>query len=579
MKHPSTQLQPDDPLLTLTHPPESGRYLRNWSSTYNHRPSLFFSPVSTAEVALILREATRRGEKVRVVGEHASPGPVWHGSWIISTQHFTSFVLLPPSTKRVRLGAGLKLRDVNPLLASHGLAFPTVGSLPDVSVGAYFAGPEHGSSAFHSVCASRAVSARIVLPTGEVREIKRGEELFRAAGAGVGAVGVVTEIEWELEEAFGLEVRMERVRLEDYLEDGTGRALWELARSSEFVKLWHFPTPSLLGLTRTNTILWRARRVPLPPPAQPSLLASFQPLLTRALHGMMTLFTLYVYPPAQKWVNALLYWSGAWGLPRTETARSYEAQQMDCLYNQLVDEWVVPFPAPSSPTSSSAPSPSSPAPANPATALLSSLLTYLHSPAGQKMGLHAPLEIRFNACEKPGEEFYLSSSAPVRIGEKGETKGEERDLVMWVEPIVFRPFNLPTPARFYRFFEVFESLFRNPPTTSSSSSSSASSKTHPTSPSTIATGRPHWCKSHFPTSPAELSRMFGSQNVEAFHRARLEVDKEGVMWNEWWEERVPTPRWLLKKAGEDEKGGLAHGRSEREGKRSGRWADVMGSAK
>lgn len=51
-------------------------------------------------------------------------------------------------------------------------------------------------------------------------------------------MGIVTEVEFECEEAFGLEFTMSRTRLEDYLDDDdSGRKLWELARSSEYVKV------------------------------------------------------------------------------------------------------------------------------------------------------------------------------------------------------------------------------------------------------------------------------------------------------------------------------------------------------
>ncbi|GAA6044058.1 hypothetical protein JCM8097_008699 [Rhodosporidiobolus ruineniae] len=557
---------PSDPLESLTHAPQRNPYVRNWSSTYNTRPSLLFCPVSTAEVQLILKEATARGKKVRVVGEHASPGPIWHGEWLISTRHFTLVHLSPP-TRTARLGAGVTLRKLNPFLASHGLAFPNQGSISDVSIGAYFSGPDHGSSAYGGICPTFARAARIVLPTGEVVETRRGEDLFRAVGTGVGAVGVVVEVEWELEEAFGVEVTMERIRLKDYLEDDSGRALWELARSREYVKIWHFPHSFPAPFNQTDTILWRGRRTALPPPQSPSLLSTLKAYLIRIIHAATMLVTLYLFPGLQGWVNGILFWLQGGLLPKTQEMRSYEAFEMDCMYNQLVNEWTVPLPSPST----FRPSPSASHSTSPAIHLLRSLLSSIHpsTPRGRALGMHAPVEIRFNRTEKRGEEFFLSPGASVEMGTRGEGEGLKEDLVMWVEPIVYRPLNLPTPPRFLPFFQHFEALFRAPG----------------------MQGRPHWCKAHFPSSVAEVERMFtspkegGETNLETFHRVRLQADPEGTMWSQWLEERVPTPLSVRtgggkgEKEGEGKKSGTAHGESEREAKRSGRWEDVMGSSK
>ena len=132
-------------------------------------------------------------------------------------------------------------------------------------IGALFSGPDHGSSAFHPVCAGNARSAIIVFHSGELRRIEKGkDDLFDAAATGVGAIGIVTEVKWACEEAFGLEVTMEPCRLEDYLdEQDSGEKLWELARSSEYVKVRRAfcilflaaPVLERLKLTRNSLVM------------------------------------------------------------------------------------------------------------------------------------------------------------------------------------------------------------------------------------------------------------------------------------------------------------------------------------
>lgn len=208
----------------------------------------------------------------------------------------------------------------------------------------------------------------LVTPLGEIKKLQRGDDLFRAAGAGLGAVGCVTEVEWELVEAFGLEVTMERIKLGEYLEDGSGKKLYDLAKSEEYVKvrffspslpfilprlsiststerdlfpppmqIWHFPHTLPFPLSHSDTILWRARRVPLPPPSPPpSLSDKLYKALANLLHGFCILVTLYLFPRLQGYVNGVQYWLAAWRLPRRETKRGYEAMEMDCGYSRTL---------------------------------------------------------------------------------------------------------------------------------------------------------------------------------------------------------------------------------------------------
>lgn len=220
------------------------------------------------------------------------------------------------------------------MLASHGLALGIMGSLPDVTVGALFSGPDHGSSAFQPICAGRANSATVVLPSGEIRTIRRGDDLFNAAGSAVGAVGIVTEVEWACEEAFGLEVTMERCRLEDFFDEkDSGKNLFEVARSNDYVKLWYYPSPTW-STSSPNTVLWRAKRVALPPAQEETAFTALTAKLMHILHGVLYFVTTYLFPALQPYLNAMMYWFLAGSLPKTQTMRSYEAQYMDCGYNR-----------------------------------------------------------------------------------------------------------------------------------------------------------------------------------------------------------------------------------------------------
>lgn len=90
---------------------------------------------------------------------------------------------------------------------------------------------------------------------------------------------------------------------------------------------------------------------------------------------------------------------------------------------ELVDEWSAPLPAPSASTKRT------PAPA---AQILRQLVDFLASPEGKRVGMHAPIELRFSRVK--GEDFYLSPAAS--YGELLGREEDEDDLVMWFEPIM-----------------------------------------------------------------------------------------------------------------------------------------------
>ena len=171
-------------------------------------------------------------------------------------------------------------------------------------INALFAGPDHSSSAFYPVGADTARSAIIVFHSGELRRIEKGkDDLFDAAAGGVSAVGIVTEVEWACDEAFELEVTTEPCRAgrlrgrTRQRREAVGTCAQQQVCQGEDGFLYPVPCSSRpeaaqthqelplscsFGTTRLrhgpssspNTVLWRARRLPLPVPAQETALST-----------------------------------------------------------------------------------------------------------------------------------------------------------------------------------------------------------------------------------------------------------------------------------------------------------------
>jgi hypothetical protein len=272
------------------------------------------------------------------------------------------------------------------------------------------------------------------------------------------------------------------------------------------MQLWHFPN----AYTHANTIIWRATKTSAPavPPSRLSrAFGLLQTAATRTLHLLAFLLATHLFPALQPALNTLVFVLRSAGLPKELPAtHGWEAQAMDCLYWQLVDEWAVPFAAPGAPAEAKAVTDTAAAPGG-ALAALRSFLGYLDSPAGRRAGLHAPLELRFGTSDALplSPLFAPPSSAPATF--------------LWFEPIIYRPLNLPSPARYLAFFRAFEEVCVQ------------------------YGGRAHSTKAHAP----RVRTQEDAARVAERRRVRDAADPDGMWWNAWLERHLGG-------AGEDTEG-------------------------
>lgn len=183
-------------------------------------------------------------------------------------------------------------------------------------------------------------------------------------------------------------------------------------------------------------------------------------------------FSTHLFPSLQPFMNTVVFLLRTWTLPKTleeargkeDRMRGYEAQITDCLHSQVVDERAVPFGAfIDSSSNNLVPSSSSAFPLSDEDTVpdenyvkkkkegggleaLCSVYSILEHDAvtenGERLNMHAPFEIRFTG----------SSSLALGPTYSAFTHGTaHQQPFIWLEPIMYRPFNLPTPSRFLRY--------------------------------------------------------------------------------------------------------------------------------
>lgn len=179
----------------------------NWAGNVSATPARVLEPRSAEEVADALARAGDRGERVRVVGAGHSFTPLCAtDGTLLRLNHLSGVLEVDLARQRVRVAGGTPLFDLNPTLEGLGLALPNLGDIDRQGIAGAIATGTHGTGVRHQGIAAAVVGLTLVLADGSVVAVddSRDADLFQAARVGLGAFGVVTEVELQCVPAFRL---------------------------------------------------------------------------------------------------------------------------------------------------------------------------------------------------------------------------------------------------------------------------------------------------------------------------------------------------------------------------------------
>jgi D-lactate dehydrogenase (cytochrome) len=150
--------------------------LQSFLSDAAHVPGGFAAgiafPKSAGEVAALVKSARR----VLPIGAQSSltGGATPRGEMVISTRALTD--VTRPTSRRVRVGAGVRLADLQRVLAAEDLYYPPVPTFDGAFIGGTIATNAAGAATFKYGSARRWVEAlSVVLADGSLIEVRRGE--------------------------------------------------------------------------------------------------------------------------------------------------------------------------------------------------------------------------------------------------------------------------------------------------------------------------------------------------------------------------------------------------------------------
>jgi FAD-linked oxidoreductase len=212
---------------------------RNWAGNQQATPRRLVTPRSTEDVAAAVRAAAGDGLTVRMAGTgHSFTGAALTHDVLLCPEGLTRLRSIDAERGLVTAEAGMPLRVFNDELAAHGLALANMGDIQEQTLAGSTQTGTHGTGREAAGLVSQIAGLELVLADGTIVTCSRSErpELFDAARAGLGALGVVTAITWHTVPAFLLHAREEPMRWHEVLE-----RLDELVTGNEHFEFYWFP--------------------------------------------------------------------------------------------------------------------------------------------------------------------------------------------------------------------------------------------------------------------------------------------------------------------------------------------------
>jgi L-gulono-1,4-lactone dehydrogenase len=211
---------------------------RNWAGVQRCDPVEIVDPQCEEDVSAAVVRAAERGQVLRAVGSgHSFTAAVLTDGVLLRMDRMSRVHHVDRVSGLVEVEAGIVLRDLNALLATHGLAMENLGDVDVQTISGAISTGTHGTGARLRNISSQVVGMRVVTGNGDVVSFDENDtELLNAARVSLGALGVVTSVKLQTVPQFTLRRSDETIDLDQALD-----RMLALANEHDHFEFFVFP--------------------------------------------------------------------------------------------------------------------------------------------------------------------------------------------------------------------------------------------------------------------------------------------------------------------------------------------------
>lgn len=210
---------------------------RNWAGTVTSHPATWARPGDVGALQDVIARTRDAHGHVHVVGSgHSWSACAAPHDVALQLDALDALVGFDDDAGTVTVEAGMRLADLNDLLADAGRALPVVGSIAVQRVAGVTATATHGSSLHVGNLSTCVQGVELVDGRGEIVRIDADDPRLPGVRCHLGMLGALTKLTLQTVPAFRLRERRQRLPF-----DEAADTLVERVRDHDFAKLWWLP--------------------------------------------------------------------------------------------------------------------------------------------------------------------------------------------------------------------------------------------------------------------------------------------------------------------------------------------------
>jgi xylitol oxidase len=215
----------------------------NWAGNYTYRAASLDRPRTVDD----LRRIVATSPRVRALGSRHSFSDLPDTDGVlVDLSALPHGIEVSEEAGSVSVSGGVRYGDLARALEDRGWALANLASLPHISVAGAVATGTHGSGDRNQSLAGAVRSLDIVGPDGQVRRVGRGDVDFAGSVVALGALGIVTRLELDVEPTYrvrqevhtGLTWRTVERRFDEITAAGYSVSMFTRFDTDEIIQLW-----------------------------------------------------------------------------------------------------------------------------------------------------------------------------------------------------------------------------------------------------------------------------------------------------------------------------------------------------